>query len=387
MGSNALYLYDGSSFAAKQDVVFVSINYRTNIYGFPGSPQLPFDKQNLGLLDQRLALDWVQRNIHAFGGDPAKVTIFGESAGGASVDFLVLTQPENPPFRAAISESGTAALYSGIVAQNYPDPWNKMVKAANCSSSPDILACVRAIPYLNLTSIIEHLMLSFRPVIDNITIPSHPETLRLSGNISTVPRLIGSNANEARIFSLPYYNANSSIPILKSTYGLSAQAAEYLASLYPIGSPFISTPYEQISQIATDFTFTCPTGIAVNNTHNHHGGRIPAWRYWYNASFPNTNYLPGIDLGAFHGSEIPEVFGTWPKAGATEEQRRLSEYMQKGWATFAKNPKGGPGWRGWPNVEVLGNNTGVGVSQSIGSGGIDKNCYIFQGAYRSLGVY
>ena len=80
-GSNSVEKYDGSFLAANNDVIVVVPNYRTNVYGFHGSPQVPVTERNTGWLDQRLALDWVRRNIAAFGGDPAKVTIFGESAG------------------------------------------------------------------------------------------------------------------------------------------------------------------------------------------------------------------------------------------------------------------------------------------------------------------
>src|ERR1700759_5032385 len=112
--------------AANQDVIVVAINYRTNIYGFPGSPHLPFTENNLGFLDQRLALDWVQRNIHAFGGDPDKVTIFGESAGAASVDELLTTMPTNPPFRAAIMESGQTSFYINHNNSNHAS-WTALV--------------------------------------------------------------------------------------------------------------------------------------------------------------------------------------------------------------------------------------------------------------------
>ena len=379
-GSNAQSSYDGTSFAANQDVVVVSINYRTNLYGFPGSPQLPLTQNNLGFLDQRLGLDWVQRNIHAFGGDAGKVTIFGESAGGASVDLLVLTTPENPPFRGAICESGTAALYSGLQRKTYPKPWNDMVTAVNCSNSADILACVRAVPQKELTSVIEHLAIAFQPVIDNVTLPEHPESLRPKGDVARVPLMTGSNANEGRIFALAYVNATSSTPYLTTALGLNTQQAEALASLYPIGSEYISNAYEQIAQIQTDFTFTCPVGIQYNNTH---AIPEPTWRYFYNGSFPNLNPLP-INLGAFHSSEILEVFGTYFQAGATEQQRRLSEYMQTSWATFAKNPMGGPGWSGWPQVQVLGPDP---LGYSTGAGVIDQRCFAYQGGYRALGVY
>ena len=102
--------YDGSYLASFEDVIVVSFNYRTNVFGFPASPELALTNRNLGFYDQRLALSWVQTNIAQFGGNPKKVTLFGESAGALSVDALITTSPKNPPFRAAILQSGQASL-------------------------------------------------------------------------------------------------------------------------------------------------------------------------------------------------------------------------------------------------------------------------------------
>jgi carboxylesterase type B len=251
-----------------------------------------------------------------------------------------------------------------------------MVQAVNCSNSSNILACVRAVPQPALTSTIEHLANKFRPVIDNITVPAHPESLRLSGKIADVPVLTGSNANEARIFNLPFVNATNAIPYLTALFQISDKQAEDLASLYPIPSEYISNTYEQISQILTDFLFTCPAGLQFNGTHSAH--ILSPWRYFYNASFPNLNIVP-TDLGAFHGAEIVSVFGTYPKTGATEQQKRLSEYMQSSWAKFAKNPSAGPGWKGWPNVRILGSDeTGKGIGYSAPARRVDSKCFVYE---------
>lgn len=99
-------IYDGSHFAALEDVIVVSINYRTNVFGFPLAPDITnLTERNLGLLDQRTALYWVQNNIEEFGGDPDRVTIFGQSAGGYSVDVLLTALwPDGPPFQAGIMQ-------------------------------------------------------------------------------------------------------------------------------------------------------------------------------------------------------------------------------------------------------------------------------------------
>ncbi|KIK55759.1 hypothetical protein GYMLUDRAFT_116080, partial [Collybiopsis luxurians FD-317 M1] len=105
-GTASLPAYDGTSIASNQDIVIVTINYRTNVFGFPGAPDLPLQANNLGFLDQELALEWVKLNIAQFGGDPTRVTIMGQSAGATSVSGLVVRHPIDPPFRAAILFSG-----------------------------------------------------------------------------------------------------------------------------------------------------------------------------------------------------------------------------------------------------------------------------------------
>ena len=107
------------------------------------SPQLPLTDRNLGFLDQRLALEWTRQNIHAFGGDPEKITIFGQSAGSASVDDLVTTTPHNPPFRAAIMQSGQTSLYINHNNSNTPQ-WDALIEALNCTSAKDVLECARS---------------------------------------------------------------------------------------------------------------------------------------------------------------------------------------------------------------------------------------------------
>ncbi|KAI0275869.1 Carboxylesterase, partial [Russula aff. rugulosa BPL654] len=107
-GTASLPVYDGTSFAKNQDVIFVSFNYRTNVFGFPTAQEISAPNNNLGLLDQELALTWVQDNIAQFGGDKTMVTIMGHSAGGWSVSLAITRRKSGvaPPFRAGIMLSG-----------------------------------------------------------------------------------------------------------------------------------------------------------------------------------------------------------------------------------------------------------------------------------------
>lgn len=170
------------------------------MFGFPASPELPVTGQNLGFLDQRFALDWVQRNIHAFGGDPTKVTIFGESAGAFSVDALLTSYPKNskPPFRAAILQSGQYSYRSAPQTSSLP-AWNNLTAALHCPGTyASNLTCVRAANATEVKRIIEVNSLIFNPVADNVTLVQNPAAQRLSGNISHIPVLGGSNSQEGR---------------------------------------------------------------------------------------------------------------------------------------------------------------------------------------------
>lgn len=192
--------YDGSAFAAYEDVVVVTTNYRTNVFGFPSSPELPVTGHNLGFLDQRFALEWVQRNIHAFGGDPDKVTIFGESAGAFSVDALLTSFPKgsSPPFRAAILESGQYSYRPTPDVSSVP-AWYNLTSELGCPGHySSNLSCVRAANASTIRTIINENELDFNPIADNITLVAHPAQMRTSGNIANIPVMGGTNAQEGR---------------------------------------------------------------------------------------------------------------------------------------------------------------------------------------------
>ncbi|KIX00300.1 uncharacterized protein Z518_10439 [Rhinocladiella mackenziei CBS 650.93] len=369
-GSNSVSIYDGTSFAAEQDIIIVSFNYRTNVFGFPNSPELPFAKRNLGFLDQRLALDWIQRNIKAFGGDPKKVTIFGESAGAASVDILVTTHPYHPPFRAAIMESGQTSFY--INPTNVPASWLALAAALNCTETHPTsnLTCLRSHPASVIQSTIEHLALSFRPVSDNVTLLRYPELARLNKSIASVPVLTGTNANEGTVFTV---GQTDSASFLNELFPNQTAYVQDILAAYPLTPAAV-----QLAAIFTDLAFQCPAGILANDSRT---AGLPTWRYYFNATFTNTQIYPGA--GAYHGSEISLVFGTYPRVNATEQQHALSRYMQNAWAAFARDPADGPGWEGVPRVGVLGN-PGM-LKTAFNAGTLDAKCSLFRPYYETIG--
>ncbi|KAF2127653.1 alpha/beta-hydrolase [Dothidotthia symphoricarpi CBS 119687] len=337
-GNGGQPMYDGSAFAAYEDVIVVTTNYRTNVFGFPSSPELPPTGHNLGFLDQRFALDWVQRNIHAFGGDKSKVTIFGESAGAFSIDSMLTSYPKDskPPFRAAILQSGQYSYRAAPFTSSVP-AWYNLTAQLGCPGTyRNNLTCVRAAPATKVQNIINMNSLIFNPVPDNVTLVTNPAAQRLSGNIAHIPVLGGTNSQEGRVFTLGQTNITA---FLQANYAGAPAFIPIIEAAYPIGSNGLVTGNDVISQIVTDITFQCAQALWANATASI---GIPAWRYYFNASFSNTQAFP--TLGAFHSSELPLVFRTYDQANVTTQEQALGQFMSGAWARFAKNPLAGPGW-------------------------------------------
>ena len=194
-GSASLDRYDGGSLAANNDVIVVTINYRLNIFGFSNAPELPRGAQNAGFLDQRMALQWVQENIAAFGGDPKRVMLFGESAGGYSVKQLLANPPRPLPFAAAIMQS----QQSGHTADSKRS-WERVANHFGCRERISQLRCLREVPTAKLKNFIEKSYVGFGPASEDGTSTMDVRKAINSGTLAKVPIMIGTNANEARAF-------------------------------------------------------------------------------------------------------------------------------------------------------------------------------------------
>jgi carboxylesterase type B len=285
----------------------------------------------VSFLDQRLALAWVRRNIRAFGGDPHRITIFGESAGAQSVDALITLPPSPVPFVAAIMQSGQASFAGAPPNNASKTSWNTLAQSLGLTPEAAI-PVVKNMTWQELRDRIEQQGLGFTAVKgDNVTWTATPRTNRQTGNIARVPILIGSNAREGSFYALPGADPNNELFI-------------------------------------TYFSFQCPARFVAEESKNS-VATIPSWRYYFNAFFPNNQPLP--NLGAYHSSEIPEVFGTYNQNGATQRQREVSNAMMKAWADFAKNPANGPGWAQVPTVEVFEGNATLPIQYPIDQSTID----------------
>ncbi|KAF2672772.1 alpha/beta-hydrolase [Microthyrium microscopicum] len=342
-GSASTPTYDGTSFAANQDVILVAPNYRTNVFGFPGPiPGVSPKERNLGFLDQRMALQWVQKNIAKFGGDPKRVTIFGESAGARSVDFHLLTNTNNTPFRAVIVQSGSTHITAGrkgrMPASNSSSlpMFVSLAKKLGCSDEATMLECTRKLPVADIKKGLAGL--SFGASEDgDFTTVKDAEKWRRDHRAANVSLLIGTNAEEAKLGIAPrgmtldaYLNAN--FP--------AALKQEILAAYKPGPDTPYKTDFDAIAGIETDIGFTCVTSRESKVSAE---SGYPTWRYLFNASYPNTEKFPGS--GAYHSAEIQFVFGNLKaKPPSPPEEISLMKVMQSTWAKFAKNPAEGPGW-------------------------------------------
>ena len=287
--------------------------------------------------------------------------------------------PENTPFRAAIQQSGQASV-SPAPAANGTLSWLSLVEALNCSSAKSALACVRAKPATQIKSIEEHLVLSFAPAIDNLTTLSDPQQARAQSRIANVPVLTGTNSQEGRVTEVRQNNITA---FLAATFPQSTELQQAVLAAYPLGQNGLNTPYDVISQIWTEFFFQCPTAIEANSSS---AAGYPTWRYYFNASFPNTQGFPSG--GVYHSSEIRLVFGTYAAPGTTAQEYALSQFMQGSWARFAKNPTLGPGWNrlgtfdGY-DVGALGANGSSGVTV-IPQAEVDARCELYKPVYSRI---
>uniref|UniRef100_A0A8C6VH43 Carboxylic ester hydrolase n=1 Tax=Naja naja TaxID=35670 RepID=A0A8C6VH43_NAJNA len=363
-------LYDGSALSAYGNVVVVVVQYRLGILGFlsTGSQEAP---GNWGLLDQVAALQWVQENIEAFGGDPSCVTIFGESAGGFSVGAQILSPLSKGLFHRAISESGSVQ-FPGIFIQHPEILAQKVASAAGCeTTSPAMLLCLRNKTEGELKSLFSRLPpeLNFIPaVVDGEFILKAPEELLASKELHAVPYLIGVNNNEYGwlLYGSPLVK-NSSDIIDGMDRERIAAVMQPLASIwnYPpeimqmILDKYLEATEDPIElrsrfqKMMEDAIFVVPS---LQTARYHRDSAAPVYFYEFQhrpTAFRDTK--PDF-VKADHGDELSFVLGgpflsrtSVTFSEATEEEKQLSRTIMKYWSNFARN--GNPNGEGlveWP---------------------------------------
>ena len=352
--------YDGEVFAAKQGVVLVTIQYRLGPFGFFAHPGLADEGEplgNQGLLDQRMALQWVHDNIAKFGGDASNVTIFGESAGSADVCYHMASPGSWGLFQRAISESGGCTMRS-VAAERTPDEVAEGMAAygaaVGCPAGDDQLACLRDASIDDLLASAMQPMpgngevvmakWSFGAVVDGPGgfLPDAPRALFTRGEIADVPYLLGSNNDEGATFVIratPLTTEDEYMADLELRFG---DAAPDVAALYP-ASKFDGDFNLARARVVGDSGIVCST---------HDTARLAADAgrkvFMYNFNVPWS--IAATLLHAGHAGEISHVFGTPWLPTPDPDSEAVAEAMNRYWARFAQtgDPNGPDAPATWP---------------------------------------
>ncbi|KAI3481811.1 hypothetical protein L1887_55581 [Cichorium endivia] len=271
IGNSNSKFYDGSRFAEATSAIIITLTYRLNVFGFPGAPD---STQNLGLRDQRLAVQWIHDNIAGFGGDPSKITVFGQSSGGVAVDWWTFAYRQVPLIAGIISESGNALSFPLNTAERQKQNWYNVSTTLGCGSSGDTLECVRGKDWKDLLAAAGRLPAApggnpvrstsaFYPMVDNETVFPDYRPLLEQGKFAKLNHSLAPNDIEAR--------------------ARSAQG-------------------------------------------------VPTWQYRYFGDWSNTRLYSSS--GAYHGTELEMLFGNSGDVSGIapfEAQEELTKVMQNAW--------------------------------------------------------
>jgi para-nitrobenzyl esterase len=340
--AGSMPLYNGTTLAQK-GVIVVTPNYRIGALGFLAHPQLSNESShnssgNYGLLDQQAALSWVQRNIGAFGGDPSRVTIFGQSAGAESVLIHLASPGSRGLYQQAIVESGPFWAHGAIINATHSkaDAEQFGVEYAQSLgySGPDAItqmrrlspeALINATPWPASSFWNTH-TIRFEPTVDGWILPDSLDNLFLLHRENPVPLMIGNNANDGTTLSA---NANMTVPeyviFIHNRFGKDADA---VLTRYPANST--AEVQLRLAQIMTDYDFSDSVKFAAGSMAD-----LNRSTYLYRYSY----VLPGLNMGAFHGSETLLLF----KVPGIKPDPLVADNLVDLWTRFAKtgDPNGG----------------------------------------------
>ncbi|PVH73308.1 putative extracellular lipase [Cadophora sp. DSE1049] len=333
-----------------EPAIMVSVNYRLKGWGFlAGETVRGQGLNNVGLHDQRLALQWIQENIAAFGGDASRVTLFGESAGAISIGYHLLAYGgrDDKLFSAAVCQSGGPWFFGTYTTGEEDEAtYQSILTATNCTTSHDTLQCLREAPFDVLNTAFA--AASFLPTIDGGLIPEYNSVALAKGNFVKVPLIIGSNTDEGKIFTVPVTkrqrileNNNETLDTLITLYpfpGSSSLHGQSDDTLIPAG---FGSQFNRVGRWMGDAMFTAGRRYTCELWAQH---GVPCYSYRFNTVPADTD---PIERGATHFMEVAFVFNNVPGTGMdvsaysvepasrAESYKAVGELMSRMWMAFA----------------------------------------------------
>jgi para-nitrobenzyl esterase len=359
------FFYDPSPLALNGSVVEVNVNYRLGYLGFFAHPAIDAEGHlngNYGLMDQQLALKWVKQNIAKFGGDPNRVTVFGESAGGQSVYAQLASPTAAGLFQRAISESGAYEEFQDYfnevvpLAQGETSGTDQVPSGAtiaeNAGCGDQTAQCLRSLPASTLASAEPA---TVYPFVDATILPQTPTAAFASGQFNRVPVISGGNHDEDRIFVARQYDFAGNPLVTETDYDNAVIAAyppgfgaSFVLPLYP----FASYPSGGVALAAsiTDVVYACPERNAIRSLSQY----VTTYAYEFNDhNAPDLfDPVPTFPLGAYHFAEVPYLFDLDLRFANFNPfyppQRKLANTMIGYWTQFAAtgdpNSSSSPVW-------------------------------------------
>lgn len=353
--SNGTHMFDGAALASMQNAIVVTSNYRLGLFGFMTGDDLAAESDegvsgNYGLLDQIAALQWVQRNISEFGGDPQQVLLFGESAGALDTCMLVNSPLASGLFNAALMQSGACFART---ADDIDEASRAAMEALSCGDEP--IACMRGVSAEEMVTgyplfaSVASSSPPLQPHVDGYVLPEQPHERMRAGRHNRVPLVIGANSDEtgAQVPQMSEVAFNAAV--LALAFG-SPALAQSIKDMYPV-EDYASYRAAYV-QITTDAKFVCTARYAASAAHD--GQSEPVYRYLFSHALDNGGPTAKA-AGAFHGLELPFVFHQLGVEGyqPTDGEVALSQALGGYWARFASGDPNGAGAPHWPEFDPV----------------------------------
>ncbi len=356
-------------FLARRGVIVVSMNYRLGIFGFLSLPELAEEDPhhasgNYGLMDQAAALAWVRRNIAAFGGDPANVTIFGEDAGSESVSAQMASPVANFLFARAIGESGAEFPADGRPMPTLAQAASINAAWATRTFGSDKLFYLRQLPadeLLQAAMSRTRTAPRFGPIVDGYFLPDSLPRIFADGKQAHIPLLAGWNADEQH--AQRPFTADAFVAQLRDSFGDRMKDA---LAVYPVSTD--AEALHSADAFAGDRAHAY--GVWAWSEAQARTGNALVYRYRFELPNPGDRNHPAGS--AFHSDDIEYIFGTLdsrPEMAIRREDRALSELMQQYWVNFARtgdpNAPGLPQWPSYNNAASA--NQAAGANNAAGT--------------------